>query len=632
MTTVGYIFTIRELNLRVEQVKERMERLARNIATIRSVETEDWEVYQNYIDNQIKVNPDIVYIAIFDDKGELKVHSLNTEWLDLDETRDLSKFEQANIVLRLDQRQIAQESQKDIEFKSVNIIVGNRNLGTVNIGFSLVELNDQMRRNLYRNLQLDLLFIILTMGISLFLSSRIVNPLDKLTRAMEQIALGHLDQEVSVHSHDEIGEMTRTFNFMARGLRQKQVIENFSRELAFTIELNKIATLIVERITRAVNAQQSHFFLMDSANPHQLNLMFSYPPSANEAVSIFKHQAFSEFISKQSAPFVLKNLVSLFDSLNPLEQLHGVNESTLFWPLIIKEKLIGFLLVSPTHSGQVYSAEEINFLSTLIGQSGFAIENAMLYQELTEQERLKRELEIAQRVQLRLLPQVNPQLPGLDIDGVCIPAMETGGDYYDFFPIDERTLGVVVADVTGKGTSAAFYMAMIKGMMISLASIYTSPSQFLTELNRRCYGIIDRKIFVTMIYAIINVEKKLVRFARAGHPSLLMLDSERDHVECFTPPGMGIGLTHDSLFQQHISEQKIQLKSGSTLLFYTDGISEAMNHEFEEFGEPRLIELLKELRNKPAVEVRSSVISAVRAFANGAPQHDDITLVTVRAI
>jgi len=263
MTTVGYILMVRELNLRVEQVKERMERLARNIATIRSVETEDWDVYQNYIDNQIKVNPDIVYIAIFNEQGELKVHSLNTDWLALESQRPLSNHEQANIVLRLDQRQVAEESQKDIESQSVNIIIGVQNLGKVNIGFSLVDLNDEMKSNLVRSLLLDVLFIFLAIIFSFIISSRIVIPLNKLTRAMEKISLGDLNQKIQITTHDEIGEMAKTFNFMANELQEKQVLENFSHELAFTIELEKISSLITERIAQALNSQQAYFFLID---------------------------------------------------------------------------------------------------------------------------------------------------------------------------------------------------------------------------------------------------------------------------------------------------------------------------------------------------------------------------------
>jgi len=129
MATIGYLFTVRELDLRKEQMKVRMERLANNIAAIRSVETEDWDVYQTYIDNQIKVNPDIVYIAIFDDQNRLRVHALNRDWLELESSRPLTRMEQAGIIMQLDQRQVAAESQRDFERQSVQIMVGVRNLG-----------------------------------------------------------------------------------------------------------------------------------------------------------------------------------------------------------------------------------------------------------------------------------------------------------------------------------------------------------------------------------------------------------------------------------------------------------------------------------------------------------------------
>lgn len=630
MVTAGYFFTIRELNLRVDQVKDRMERLARNIATIRSVETGDWEVYQTYIDNQITVNPDIIYIAIFDEQGELRAHSLNTNWLELDTTRSLTKREQANIVWRLDQRQIAAESQKDFESKSVNIIVGDQNMGTVNIGFSLVELNDEMHRNLIRSLQLDVIFIILAMIISLLISSRIVNPLDKLTRAMAKIAQGDLNQKIQIRARDEIGEMANTFNFMATGLQEKQVIENFNRELAFTIELEKLANLIAERIALSLNAKGSYFFLQDRKNSNQYKLLVSYPAAKNKKLTLLKNQKFCDFVLDRREPFQLAEAPSLTEIFDAWRKLEGISEMALFCPFIIKNKIIGFQLLCPAEQQESWTANEIKFLNTLLGQGSFAIENALLYEDLTEQEQMKRELEIARRVQHSLLPQQSPKLPGVDIDGICIPAQEIGGDYFDYFKINDHTIGIVVADVTGKGTSAAFYMAVIKGMMISMASIYSSPGQLMSELNRRIFGNMDRKIFITMTYATIDLPNKTLRFARAGHQALLMLKSDISRVESFTPKGIGIGLAHDSLFDRHISEQKIRLQSGDILLFYTDGISEAMNDDLEEFGEQRLISVLSQQKNRTAQEIRESIIMAVKDFVQEEPQHDDITLVTVR--
>jgi len=631
MTIVGYIFMVRELNLRVEQVKERMERLARNIATIRSVETEDWDVYQTYIDNQITVNPDIVYIAIFDEQGELKVHSLNTDWLDLETQRPLTNYEQANIVLRLDQRQVAEESQKDIESQSVNIIIGNQNLGMVNIGFSLVDLNDEMKSNLYRSLLLDVFFIFLAIIFSFIISSRIVIPLGKLTKAMEKISRGDLKQKLQIESRDEIGEMAKTFNFMANGLQEKQVIENFSRDLGFTFELEKISSLITERIAQALNSRQAYFLLREKEQASHFDLVVAYPEKINRKIILTRSQQLCDLALKNRKPLTGKDFEAHPELLSQLGELKSINENALICPLIIKDKVPGILILSESKKDKSYMESEINFLNTLIAQGSVAIENAMLYEELTEQERLKHELEIARKVHLSLLPQKNPQISGLDIDGICIPAMEVGGDYYDYFVLDDHTLGIVVADVTGKGTSAAFYMAVVKGIMLSLVPIYSSPSQLLKELNRRLFGIMDRKVFITMIYATVDMRKKVIKFARAGHNALIMRNSKNAKIECLTPKGIGLGLAHNGLFDQHISEQKIDFQPGDMFLFYTDGISEAMNEQLEEFGEHRLVEIVAQLKDRTANHIREGIIRAVNQFVQDAPQHDDITLVTLKA-
>ena len=631
MTTVGYIFTIRELNLRKEQVKVRIERLANNIATIRSVGTEEWDIYQTYIENQIIVNPDIVYIAIFDEKNQLKVHALNPNWLDLEFNNHLlTKSEQAMLVQRLDQRQIAQESQRDFETKSVNIIVGDQNLGTVNIGFSLVDLNDEMKRNLYRNLLLDIIFILLAIIISFVISSRIVNPLGKLTSAMKKISQGDFNQELHIKSRDEIGEMAATFNFMTKQLHEKEIIENFSRELGFTIELDKIANLITERIVHAMAASQAFLFMRRNEEATRYKLIFSYPGLIDQDIHLAKNLQICETLLKSKKPLPVNAFKDVSDFSGQLATLQGINKHSLVCPFIIKEKVIGILILIRANSAVSFSESEINFLNILIVQGSLAIENALLYEELTENERLKRELEVARTVQLSLLPQQNPEIEGLDISGTCIPTTEVGGDYYDYFKLNDNTFGIVIADVTGKGTSAAFYMAVVKGIMLSLTAIHSSPKELLSELNRRIFGTMDRRVFITMIYAIIDLKSKTLKFARAGHNALMVRSSKHVKVENFTPKGIGLGLAHESLFDIHISEQKIKFQSGDTFIFYTDGISEAMNEDLEQFGEQKLMEVVTNLNSITAQETNDRIISEVSQFVQGARQHDDITLVTVK--
>ena len=631
MGTVTYIFTIREIKLRIQQVELRMERLANNIATIRSVETEDWDVYQTYIDNQIRLNPDIVYIAIFDERNELRVHTLNTDWIEIDTSRTLDRWEQASIVWRLDQRQIAEESQRDLEAKSVNILIGGENVGTVKVGFSLVELNDEMLNNLYRNLTLAVIFIALAITISLLMSRKIVNPLGKLTRAMLRISEGDMEQELHLASRDEIGEMAKTFNFMTKGLREKKAMEDFARDLSITIELEKTANLITEYITLALNADHAMLLLKDTNKTGRFTPVSQYPKLLIEKTRLNFPTSLIDHFLKTPNPTTPHRMTKHRDIASQLKFLKEFDDNSLLAPVIIQKDLIGFFILSGCKSHNPYTDEESKFLQTLVSQASFAIENALLLEELTEQERLKRELEIARTIQHSLLPKQNPQFSELDIDGICIPTQEVGGDYFDYFYLDHHKLGITIADVTGKGTSAAFYMAVVKGMMLSLTSVYTSPKQLLIELNRQLFGIIDRKMFVTMTYAVVDTREKTLHLSRAGHNALIMRDTDKSTIECLTPSGIGLGLEAGQKFETTISEQRMRFKQGDIFLFYTDGVSEAMNGRREEYGEERLVDLLNRVNSQSARGIRESIIHTVNEFVQDAPQHDDITIVILKA-
>lgn len=631
MATVTYIFTIREQNMQLKQVEQRMERLAKNIATIRSVETKDWDVYQSYIDNQLLLNSDIVYIAIFDEFDQLKAYSLNTSWVELDESSVSEKWEHAQIIHRLEQRQIAEESLPDFESKSVNIIIGKKNLGTVKVGFSLIELNDSLKHNLQRNLQLALIFIVIAIFISFFMSYTIITPLTKLTNAMYRISHGDLNQEINITSRDEIGEMATTFNFMTRGLREKETIEKFGRELSFTIELDKICRLITEQITQALNANQGAIFLRTKNYDTRFYLVHIYPEHQQENYTFDCHPGLCNYFLKHRKPSVLNHLEDYPEFIRQLEKAVTICEDTIISPIIIKEEVSGLFLLGGQVNNLLYSEREKDFISTLISQASFALENALLYQELTSQEKLKRELEIARTVQQGLLPQQKPEIAGLDIDGICLPATEVGGDYYDYFPINKHTIGIAIADVAGKGTYAAFYMAVVKGIMLSLTPIILSPKRLLAVLNKKLYGNMERSIFITMIYAVFDLQKKVLKFSRAGHNSLIMRDGETSRVECLTPRGIGLGLVKRSVFDRLTVEQSVHFKKGDQFLFYTDGISEAMNNDRDEFTEEKLVEIFANSDHLHAKQIQERIIAAVNDFTQKAPQHDDITMVNVIA-
>jgi serine phosphatase RsbU (regulator of sigma subunit) len=259
-----------------------------------------------------------------------------------------------------------------------------------------------------------------------------------------------------------------------------------------------------------------------------------------------------------------------------------------------------------------------------------------LLAEMAEKKRLEEELKIARRIQMSLLPQNPPvEFPGVSLTAVCLPAREVGGDYYDFLPLEGNRLGLLIADVAGKGTSAALYMAELKGLMLSLTQIHRSPRDLLIAANRIISAHLDSRSFITMTYAVLDLDARTMTWARAGHTPLIHLPGARGgerEAHILVPDGMVLGLRIDdgSRFEQALEEVTIPLVGGDLFMFFTDGLSEQMNHAEDLFGEPRLGAIIEQHGALPCDELRERILREVHAFADGAPQHDDMTFILLR--
>jgi len=259
-----------------------------------------------------------------------------------------------------------------------------------------------------------------------------------------------------------------------------------------------------------------------------------------------------------------------------------------------------------------------------------------LLAEMTEKKRLEEELHVARRIQMSLLPQNPPiELPGISLTAVCQPAREVGGDYYDFLPLDDQRLGLLIADVSGKGTSAALYMAELKGLMLSLTLIHRSPRDLLVTANRIISENLDSRSFITMTYAVLDLEARTMIWARAGHTPLIHLPGRsagERRAQILVPDGMVLGLRLDNgeRFAASLEEVTIPLARGDLFMFFTDGLSEQMNAAEDMFGEPRLGSLIEQHHALPCDELRERILREVHAFRAGAPQHDDMTFILLR--
>ena len=282
-----------------------------------------------------------------------------------------------------------------------------------------------------------------------------------------------------------------------------------------------------------------------------------------------------------------------------------------------------------SHKIAVRSRDQLGELAASFNSMTTSIE--YLLQEKAEKERLEQELRIARSIQMSLLPQGTLQVPGLSLMSHCEPAREVGGDYYDYIPLENDRLGLLIADVSGKGTSAALYMAELKGIILSLSERHTSPRELLINANKIISRHLDSRSFITITYALVDLRARTLTYARAGHCPLIHVPGPHAlsrTAQILVPDGMVLGLQIDEgqMFARYLEEATVPLGDGDLFLFYTDGISEAMNAEGECFGDARLASLLEGHADLPAAEIRERILREVQAFAGTEVQQDDMTM------
>lgn len=286
-----------------------------------------------------------------------------------------------------------------------------------------------------------------------------------------------------------------------------------------------------------------------------------------------------------------------------------------------------------THKIRVAAKDQLGELAQSFNSMTSSIEDLLRVER--EKKRLEDELRIAHDIQMSLLPQGPLGFPGLSITSVCVPAREVGGDYFDILPIDEHRVGVLIADVSGKGTSAALYMAEMKGLMLALSGNHSSPRELLVTANRIMAAHLNSRSFITMIYAIIDTKARTLTYARAGHTPLLYVPgptAPSRGLKLLAPEGMvlGFNIGDGTMFERLLEEQTLPIHEGDIFLFYTDGISEAMNGADECFGEDRVGRIVEEHAHLPSDELRERILREIAAFVGDAPQHDDMTMILLR--
>lgn len=251
-------------------------------------------------------------------------------------------------------------------------------------------------------------------------------------------------------------------------------------------------------------------------------------------------------------------------------------------------------------------------------------------EELAQEERIKQELQIARKVQQSFLPVKMPDIYGVDVAAICKPAYETGGDYYDFLPIDEYRTAIIIGDVSGKGIQAAFYMTFIKGVFHAFCSEYDSPDEVLKRTNKIFMQNAVKGNFITIVYGILDRKKNIFTFSRAGHNPVMHFSKADNKVNMLQPSGVGIGMTDNVTFSKYLKSETITISKGDVILLFTDGIVEALSTKRTYYGDNRLINLLIKSSDLTSDEILNKIISDVEEFCAGERQQDDMTLVVLK--
>ena len=407
---------------------------------------------------------------------------------------------------------------------------------------------------------------------------------------------------------------------------------------------------LAERVRNALDASNAAIFVRDDATGN-LNLRVLSPQATTDPGSKRLQLSKRAFVVRRlmnlSTPLVIEpqEIETWSQALNSVlpeareerasehEVLRAI-KSRILVQIKQKNELVGILSFGPRRGGFQYSDADRELLMSIAAQLALIIDNARLTERMVAQERMRRELALAAEVQQRLLPSCAPKCVAMEIAGFCEPARGVGGDYYDFINFDNRQLGLAIADVAGKGMPAALLMSTVQATLRSLTARNGSNnpvgyelSSIVSKLNRLLFNTTNGEHYVTFFYATFDQATQVLTYVNAGHNPPLYLQADSNHeFRQLTSGGLVAGAFEHSAYEQ----ETVQMKSNDLLFLYTDGLSEAMNVEGEEFGADRIMDTLRSIASLSADQICDVVARRVKEWCAGMSLYDDLTFVVMK--
>ncbi|MEE9190426.1 MAG: GAF domain-containing SpoIIE family protein phosphatase [Candidatus Neomarinimicrobiota bacterium] len=428
--------------------------------------------------------------------------------------------------------------------------------------------------------------------------------------------------------------MKKKYNLEDEVIRLRASVEELTilNDLAIAVsgtkEVDDVLDLIVEKSIKSLKAEQGSILLLTEQQKTPLKTLVRQIDNTSLISSYKVGSHITGWVLQKKQPLMIKNLSKDERFVTTREEQEQIR-TVICVPISAAGELIGVLMMTNKKTGDAFNSEDLRLLTILASQSGQLIKNSWLQEEALIKRSMERELEIARDIQIGLLPKNPPHLPGLDLANYFQPASQVAGDYYDFIQIGEKNTGIVLADVSGHGPSAALIMTMVKGVLHSLIPRFDSVDKMMSEINNTMNPIIPPEIFITMVFLLVNLENMTLRYSNAGHPPMIHVNKRLRIFEAVDLHGCAINMIKNPKF----STINFPLESDSIFVIYTDGIIEIQNNKGEMFGVNRLLNTIKGNCERSAEEIVIHIIDEMKTFS--APDQlysDDSAMVVLKVV
>ncbi len=403
-------------------------------------------------------------------------------------------------------------------------------------------------------------------------------------------------------------------------VKQLSSLHQLSRSVASVLEIDKLFEEIVNLTYDITNSDsiwllfrknESRFFTLDASK----NLL----SEDKNLVNLDSEWYLNDKIIQSKSSLII----------NELEResfIKGISRGSIIGIPLISSKLgiIG-ILYAKKNNNYGYSEDEDNILSAFANNAVVAIENARYFQESLDKKELEKELAVAKKIQETLFPKNFPVIPAVEIAAINLPCREIGGDYYDLIKIDEEKLGVAIADVSGKGIPASLLMSNLQACLRTLSRENLSVTEITSRINNIICENTDEYQYITFFYSEIDTKNNRITFCNAGHNPPILLKKDGSEI-LLKDGGMVLGWMQNVIYKK----QEMEIESGDQIIFYTDGVTEAVNKEDEAFEEWRLMKIIKEKANNPPKIIIDEIINEIRIHIAGYHNIDDLTLVVIK--